>query len=58
MKSGRLPLHGKHKYRLRVVEECEDGGRRRRNSGTSRLAPWPVPAALWANALLATLLLA
>jgi hypothetical protein len=52
MQPGDCRFHGKHRHRLRLVEECEDCGHRRRNSRTSRVALWLLPAALWANALL------
>lgn len=59
MKADDCRFHGKHKYRLEVVEECNGCGHRRRRSRISRPALWLLPAALWTIALLlAALLLA
>ncbi|MGN3973649.1 hypothetical protein [Tsuneonella sp. SYSU-LHT278] len=52
MKQDDCRFHGKHRFRLHVVEECAGCGHRRRRSRTSRIALWLVPAALWTNALL------
>ena len=52
MRSGDCQFHGRHRFRLTLLEECEGCGHRRSRRPVSRWGLWAVPLALWANALL------
>jgi hypothetical protein len=57
MKPNDCRFHGKHNYRLDIIEECSGCGHRRRRSRISKPALWLMPAALWTIALLLAALL-